>query len=148
MWSDRHMPTFRNNELLPSGSLSIVVAGSFVASVHYLRNVSVVTYQQRMQSRNNNEPYTFHLYFAQSVVQIWRIEIVLTLSASSSCCGYWHCPRQLTWSLRARGWRGKMVRGEAQRAHLQPFPVRFKNIIANDCAASFKQSGEVNCQKF
>jgi hypothetical protein len=32
-----------------------------------------------------------------------------------------YCPHQITWSLLAGVWRGKLVRGEAQQTQLQPF---------------------------
>jgi hypothetical protein len=44
-------------------------------------------------------------------------------------CVCMYCPRQITWSLLARGWRGKLVSGEAQRTQLQPFSLRFKKVI-------------------
>jgi hypothetical protein len=42
-----------------------------------------------------------------------------------------------------------LVKEEALRTQLQPFSVRFKNIILKlqDCAVSFKHWREVECQK-
>jgi hypothetical protein len=49
---------------------------------------------------------------------------------------HYYC-HQITWSLLAWGWRGKLARGETQCRQLQPFSLHFKNIV------SFKQWSEL-----
>jgi hypothetical protein len=63
---------------------------------------------------------------------------------SSSPTNFRYCPHQKTWSLLARGWRGKLVRGEVQRTQLQPLSLRVKNIVCYLAGMQFRLSNEAN----